>query len=350
MPDIEVGGKALVSQSGTADPVIKSNVNFTGVIDSTATGTFTGNTAIKTSKPASPNEGDIYYDTSTTGERGLRVYDGIRWINIDPSNKGYYDAYGWWKSEDIGQQGASNGDTVTFWRDSTGNGNHFYFNRGRQSSATGQALSASNRTGALGNTLISSDSDFNNQKSLDFGATSTRYSCMTTHLFGSSMKYTPWSIMYCGVKTGHNSGTSLGDGWWVFTQAGTGDGHMSVELAGDHSWGGGYTEYFGGNATGRGFLNTKFMCLIERSGTGGSISYYPNASTGWTDLATSTADAWFADLPMYNLSIGHFPNQNSTSHRADGKMAEGIFWYGQSIPDSIRDAVTTYWISKFGFS
>ena len=59
---------------------------------------------------------------------------------------------------------------------------------------------------------------------------------------------------------------------------------------------------------------------------------------------------WFSDIPMYNLSIGHFPNQDSTSHRADGKMAEGIFWYGQSIPDSIRDAVTTYWISKFGFS
>ena len=42
MPDIEVGGKALISQSGTANPVIKSNVNFTGVIDSTATGTFSG--------------------------------------------------------------------------------------------------------------------------------------------------------------------------------------------------------------------------------------------------------------------------------------------------------------------
>ena len=42
MPDIEVGGKALVSQSGTADPVIQSNVNFTGVINSTATGTFSG--------------------------------------------------------------------------------------------------------------------------------------------------------------------------------------------------------------------------------------------------------------------------------------------------------------------
>ena len=350
MPDIEVGGKALVSQSGTADPVIKSNVNFTGVINSTATGTFTGNTAIKTSKPASPNEGDIYYDTSTTGERGLRVYDGTRWINIDPSNKGYYDAYGWWKSEDIGQQGASNGDTVTFWRDSTGNGNHFYFNKGKQDDGVGVALSASNRTGATGNTLISPDSDFNNQKSLDFGVTNDKYSCMTTRLFGTSMHYTPWSIMYCGVKTGHNSGTSYGDGWWVFTQAGVGDGHISVELAGDHSWGGGYGEYFGGNATGRGFLNTKFMCLIERSGTGGSISYYPNASTGWTDLDTSTTDAWFSDVPIYNLSIGHFPNQNSTSHRADGKMAEGIFWYGQSIPDSIRDAVTTYWISKFGFS
>jgi len=44
MPDIEVGGKALVSQSGTADPVIQSNVNFTGAIDSTATGTFSGTT------------------------------------------------------------------------------------------------------------------------------------------------------------------------------------------------------------------------------------------------------------------------------------------------------------------
>ena len=30
MPDIEVGGKTLVSQSGTADPVIKDNVAVGG--------------------------------------------------------------------------------------------------------------------------------------------------------------------------------------------------------------------------------------------------------------------------------------------------------------------------------
>ena len=74
MPDIEVGGKALVSQSGTADPVIKSNVNFTGVINSTATGTFSGTTTGTISSLATfpsgkfiPLKDIVHSDGSTSG-------------------------------------------------------------------------------------------------------------------------------------------------------------------------------------------------------------------------------------------------------------------------------------------
>ena len=87
MPDIEVGGKALVSQSGTADPVIKSNVNFTGVINSTATGTFTGVTTPSTlgtptgttaQRPSSPSLGHIRYNSDFNK---FEHYNGIGWLN-----------------------------------------------------------------------------------------------------------------------------------------------------------------------------------------------------------------------------------------------------------------------------
>ena len=88
MPDIEVGGKALVSQSGTADPVIKSNVNFTGVINSTATGTFTGDvkasstlgtpTGTTAQRPSSPSLGHLRYNSDFNK---FEHYNGIGWLN-----------------------------------------------------------------------------------------------------------------------------------------------------------------------------------------------------------------------------------------------------------------------------
>ena len=59
MPDIEVGGKALISQSGTADPVIKDNVAV-------------GGHAV-TVKPSSSVAGQFYFDTV---QKSLFKYDG----------------------------------------------------------------------------------------------------------------------------------------------------------------------------------------------------------------------------------------------------------------------------------
>ena len=66
MPDIEVGGKALVSQSGTADPVIKDNVAV-------------GGHAV-TVKPSSPVAGQFYFDTV---QKSLFIYDGSKWMLLN---------------------------------------------------------------------------------------------------------------------------------------------------------------------------------------------------------------------------------------------------------------------------
>ena len=87
MSEIQIGGQTLATQTGTADPVITSNVNFTGVINSTATGTFTGVTTPSTlgtptgttaQRPSSPSLGHIRYNSDFNK---FEHYNGIGWLN-----------------------------------------------------------------------------------------------------------------------------------------------------------------------------------------------------------------------------------------------------------------------------
>ena len=63
MPDSEVGGKALVSQSGTADPIIKNNVKLEASIPTSASGSVAS--------------GQLIYDSSN---HRLKLYDGSNYI------------------------------------------------------------------------------------------------------------------------------------------------------------------------------------------------------------------------------------------------------------------------------
>jgi hypothetical protein len=65
MPDIEVGGKALISQSGTANPIIKDNVTIGGHIVTLAS--------------SSPETGQIYIDSTT---KSVKIYNGSHWVSL----------------------------------------------------------------------------------------------------------------------------------------------------------------------------------------------------------------------------------------------------------------------------
>lgn len=82
MPDIEVGGKALISQSGTADPVIQSNVNFTGAIDSTATGTFSGTTTGTISSSTTFPPGHIIQTFGNYSNVGFSFDPDANWVEF----------------------------------------------------------------------------------------------------------------------------------------------------------------------------------------------------------------------------------------------------------------------------
>lgn len=283
-----------------------------------------GTTAQRDSSP--PNY-SLRYNT-TLGE--LEFWDGTNWNTINQTKAWDIQntATHWWKSEGI--------QSNSLWNAQVG----------------GQNFAA----GQVGDLVYnSSDSGFNNNKTLDFNASDSSYSRLETA--ESDNNYwdppEPWSVIMVVEKTDHNSGTGLGDGLFVQTYNSTTDGSWSLDIAGDHTWSNSYGEQVGGIS---GYANhdysasTKKGIFCFRCDTNGASSNYmfqPSGSSSFSTIAS--ASSLPSSLPSSGfdrLSLGNF-RTTSTNHEWSGTVAEIAYYKGIRVTDAELARFSTYAKAKF---
>jgi hypothetical protein len=267
--------------------------------------------------------GDEYFNTTNNVKR---VYTGTAWANVGNSTSGpaINTATNWWKNEDIaGTAGTWN------WADSVGSQNMIYnLNGGGNSDIT-----------------ITTSTDLGNKDV--FKKTSASYGHLLTNTTTAGTFHTngnSWTAMVVYNKTSHTGGGAYGDAMFVHDRNGLTpqDGSWSLDVAGDHTWGGGYSEVFGTNIPGTTTPN-KGIVMFRFNGQNGTIERY--ISSAWTTLDTASSQPTSA--PYSNISLFSFYDATNTSHMFVGEIAEVAFWKGISISDSERNAWSAYLSAKF---
>ena len=279
-------------------------------------------------RAGSPTSYSLRYNTTLTE---LEFWDGSNWNTVNQTKAWNLDnnATHWWKSEGI----ASNSSWVA--------------QVGGQNFSAGQASNI---------TYNSSDSGFNNNKTLDFNlAADDNYSRLETNEVDDGYwdPPEPWSVIMVIEKQDQNSGSSLGDGLFVQTYNSTTDGSWSVDIAGDHTWNNAYGEQVGGIS---GYADhnygssTKKGIFCFRCDTNGASSNYmfqPSGSSSFTTLAS--ASSLPSSLPgsgFDRLSLCNF-RTTSTNHEWSGTVAEIAYYKGIRVTDSELARFSTYAKAKF---
>ena len=281
-------------------------------------------------RAGSPPSYSLRYNT-TLGE--LEFWDGTNWNTINQTKAWQVDnnATHWWKSEGIVNK--------TQWNAEVGGAN---FVAGHTDTAT----------------YNSSDSGFNNQKTIDFNPnTGSDYACLETAASDNAYwnATEAWSVIMVIEKFQHGSGSNLGDGLFVQVYDDTTTGSWSVDIAGDHTWGNAYGEQVGGISGYADFSysssNTKKGIFCFRCDTNGANSAYmfqPSGSSSFTTLAT--ASSLPSSLPTSGfdrLSIGNFHGTTGASHEWGGTIAEIAYYKGIRVTDSELARFSTYAKAKF---
>ena len=278
-------------------------------------------------RAGSPPNYSLRYNT-TLGE--LEFWDGTNWNTINQTKAWDADntATHWWKSEGI----ASNSSWVA--------------------QVGGQNLSVGDATDI---TYNSSDSGFNNHKTLDFNLTSnSSYSRLETAEVDDGFwdPPEPWSVIVVIDKYDQND-TSLGDGLFVQTYASTTNGSWSVDLSGDHTWGGQYGEQvqaISGYADHNYGSSTKKGIFCFRCGSNGADSNYMWQASGQSSFTTiATASSLPSSIPgsgYDRLSVGNF-RTTSTNHEWSGTIAEIVYYKGIRVTDAELTRFSTYAKNKF---
>ena len=284
----------------------------------------------RTANPTSPTptEGSQYWHTT---ENQQYIYDGTNWnplkivLGWDQENTATH----WWKSEGI----ASNSSWVA--------------------QAGGQNFGAGVTTQIVYN---SSDSDFNNQKTLDFNLTSDSDSSrLETAEVDDGFWDIPeaFSVIMVLNKADHNSGTSLGDGLLVQVYNNGDTNSWSVDMGGDHGWGGAAGEHVGGISgynTDSDYPKKGIFCFrCDYNGASSEYMFQPSGSSSFTTLAT--ASSFPSGLPNSGydrLAIGNFKTTSApTNHEFSGTIAEIAYYKGSRVSDAELTRFSTYAKAKF---
>ena len=286
----------------------------------------------RTSNPSSPTptEGSQYWHTT---ENKQYIYDGTTWNPVkvtlpwDQENTATH----WWKSEGI--------QSKTLWNAQAGSTNfvaghtdHMNYN--------------------------SSDSGFNNQKTLDFNQGSDDNFGMLHTASGDFWhgSDTAFSVAIVMRKTDHNSGSSLGDGLFTQVYNNQTEGGWSVDISGDHTWGGQYGEQLGGisgynSASNYSTPKKGIFCFrCDANGAASEYKWCPSGSSSFTNLATSGSAP--SSLPTNNftrLTIGNFYDTTSSNHEWSGTIAEIAYWKNLRVDDEELGRFLTYAKEKFNF-
>ena len=275
------------------------------------------------SDPATGIAGECYFNTT---DGVLRIYNGNSWVSVGTSGPAINTATNWWKNEGIaGTAGTWN------WADSVGSQNMTYnLNGGGNSDIT-----------------IATSSDLGN-KNVFKKTTAGTYGHLLTNTTTAGTFHTngnSWTAMLVYNKTSHSSGNTLGDAMFVHDRNGASpqDGAWSLDVAGDHTWGGSFNEAFGTNSTGLTVPN-KGIVMFRFNGQNGTIERY--SSNAWSTLDTATFQP--TNAAYTSISLFSFHDASNTAHMYVGEIAEVAFWKGASISDAERNAWSTYLSGKFG--
>ena len=286
----------------------------------------------RTANPSSPTptEGSQYWHTT---ENTQYIYDGTNWnpVKVTLPWEQENTVTHWWKSEGI--------QSKTLWNAQTGGANfvaghtdHMNYN--------------------------SSDSGFNNQKTLDFNQGDDSNFGMLQTASGSYWGGADeaWSVIVVMEKTDHNSGTGYGDGMFIQVYNDTTNGSWSVDISGDHTWNNAYGEQVGGISgynTPSDYSTPKKGIFCFRCDANGAASEYkwcPSGSSSFTNLATSGSAP--SSLPTNNytrLTIGNFYDTTSSNHEWSGTIAEIAYWKNLRVDDEELGRFLTYAKTKFNF-
>ena len=288
----------------------------------------------RTANPTSPTptEGSQYWHTT---ENTQYIYDGTDWypvkITLDWPNENTVTH--WWKSEGI--------QSATAWNAETGGANF-----GTQSMVTNNLV------------YTASDSNFNNNKTISFNEAGDANASGMSLLSGDYWhgSDTAFSVAIVMRKTDHNSGSSLGDGLFTQVYNNATEGGWSVDISGDHTWGGQYGEQVGGISgynSASNYSTPKKGIFCFRCGANGAASEYkwcPSGSSSFTNLATHGSAP--SSLPTNNytrLTIGNFYDTTSSNHEWSGTIAEIAYWKNLRVDDEELGRFLTYAKAKFNF-
>ena len=279
-------------------------------------------------RAGSPPNYSLRYNTTLSE---LEFWDGTNWNTINQTKAWQLDnnATHWWKSEGI--------QSKTLWNAQTGGVNL-----------------VPGHTDDL--TYNSSDSGFNNNKTIDFNPnTGSDFGVLRTAYSDDTYwdPPEPFSVIMVIEKITHGSGSNLGDGLFVqgYNQGTTGS--WSVDIAGDHTWGNGYGEQVGGINTysdhnyGSSSVKGIFCFRCDSGGVSSAYMFQPSGQSSFTTLAT--ANSLPSSLPTSGfdyLSIGNF-NTTSASHEWGGTIAEVVYYKGVRVTDSELARFSTYAKAKF---
>ena len=263
----------------------------------------------------------------------LEFWDGSNWNTINQTKSWDTDntATAWWKNEGIVD--------TSGWDNGGGTG--------------GSTYDFSFAQGTSNMSVSTSDSDFNNKKSIAFNDQTDGSAGFATAESDNTYWAGPseaFSFMAVIEKTAQNSGTSLGDGLFVQTYSNAANASYSYDLTGDHGWGGGYGESLGYTAPPGSYPQKGiFLVRIDASYTQQQILWYPAGGSSWSvrDSATSAPSSQPSN-GYDRLSLGNFFG-GSSSHEFSGKVAECAYWKGTYLTDTERDRMTTYLKTKFNF-
>ena len=282
----------------------------------------------RTANPSSPTptEGSQYWHTN---ENTQYIYDGTNWNPVkvtlpwDQENTVTH----WWKSEGI--------QSKTLWNAQSGGENfvaghtdHMNYN--------------------------SSDSGFNNQKTLDFNQGDDSNFGMLQTASGSYWGGADeaWSVIVVMEKTDHNSGTGYGDGMFIQVYNDTTNGSWSVDISGDHTWNNSYGEQVGGISgynSNAGMPKKGIFCFrMEANGASSEYKWQESGQSTFTNLATASSAP--SSLPTNNftrLAIGNFYSTTSSNHEFSGTIAEIAYYKGIRVSDDELSRFSTYAKAKF---
>ena len=276
-----------------------------------------------------PTEGSQYWHTNDNTQY---IYDGTNWnpVKVTLPWEQENNATHWWKSEGI--------QSKTLWNAQEGGVNL-----------------VPGHTDDL--TYNSSDSGFNNNKTIDFNPNTGSDFGMLRTAFSDNTYWNatePWSVIMVIEKFQHGSGSNLGDGLFVQGYNQGTSGSWSVDIAGDHTWGGGYGEQVGGISGYSNFSysssNTKkgiFCFRCDTNGTNTAYMFQPAGNNTFTTLAT--ANALPSSLPGSGfdyLGVGNF-NTTGASHEWGGTIAEIAYYKGIRVSDDELSRFSTYAKPKF---